>query len=139
MEQTQSLNQIYRVLDVNVNRSKEGLRVVEEYFRFFKEDKEISSALKDIRYRVDQIFSSKKIEIALIGSRNVEQDVLAYDYTDQEKTRQDVTALVFANTKRVKESLRVLEEYSKLIDGDMGLYFQTLRFDFYKIEQTLFI
>ncbi len=42
-----------------------------------------------------------------------------------------------ANMERVKESLRVLEEFSKLIDGKIADQFKRLRFKAYNAEKRL--
>jgi len=43
---------IYQVLDANLNRAREGLRVVEEVFRFTKKNKQVSQKIKDLRHKI---------------------------------------------------------------------------------------
>jgi thiamine-phosphate pyrophosphorylase len=46
---------IYRVLDANLNRLREALRVIEEYYRFFKNDAPVAVTLKKLRHSVKEI------------------------------------------------------------------------------------
>ena len=52
-----------------------------------------------------------------------------------EMNRKSYRDLFIANMQRVKESLRVLEEFSKLCDAHVALRFQRLRFRAYDIEK----
>ena len=40
----------YRILDANLNRCTEGLRVIEEYIRFSLEDQHLSRVCKQLRH-----------------------------------------------------------------------------------------
>jgi len=46
------VQEIYRVLDANFNRAREGLRVTEEVARFILEDPQLTARLKDLRHRL---------------------------------------------------------------------------------------
>jgi len=46
---------IYRVIDVNFNRSKEGLRVTEEFFRFVVKDENLREKLRRLRHKLDEV------------------------------------------------------------------------------------
>ena len=45
---------ICRILDANLNRAQEGLRVCEEYVRFALEDPVLSQELKNLRHRLQE-------------------------------------------------------------------------------------
>ena len=45
---------LYRIIDANFNRSKEGLRVCEDMARFVWDDKILSVALKNIRHDLNK-------------------------------------------------------------------------------------
>lgn len=128
---------IYRILDVNFNRLKEGLRVIEEYFRFVNIDGNMVKTLKSIRHDVSDLLKDKDLYNKLILSRDIETDVLADDYTKKEAFRSNEEHVLTANFQRIKESIRVLEEYSKVIDKDMGEKFQEIRFRIYTIEKDV--
>jgi hypothetical protein len=52
-----------------------------------------------------------------------------------EMSRRDAADIFIANMQRVKESLRVLEEFAKLFDASFALKFQRLRFKTYAVEK----
>ena len=63
---------VYRVIDANFNRAREGLRVCEEFARFFLNDKVLTENAKKIRNRIGKLYgrlSGKKG--LLISARNV--------------------------------------------------------------------
>ena len=43
---------IKRIIDANVNRAVEGLRILEEIARFILEDKETTNELKNLRFKI---------------------------------------------------------------------------------------
>ena len=43
-------NNTYRIIDANLNRLREGIRVVEDIFRYIYNDKELSTKLKNLRH-----------------------------------------------------------------------------------------
>jgi thiamine-phosphate pyrophosphorylase len=53
----------------------------------------------------------------------------------RELNREDVADVYFANTQRCKESLRVLEEFLKLIDSDGAQEAKRLRYQLYALEK----
>ena len=57
----------------------------------------------------------------------------------KEQSRQNLKNIVIANFKRAEESLRVLEEYSKIIDFDIALKYKALRYKVYTIEKKMFL
>lgn len=54
-----------------------------------------------------------------------------------ESKRNDVIAVFWANSQRVKESLRVLEEVTKLIDPAISINLKLLRYKVYALEQKV--
>jgi len=44
-----------------------------------------------------------------------------------------------SNIKRAQEAVRVLEEFSKLIDPKLGKLFKAIRFEAYEIEKKLIL
>jgi thiamine-phosphate pyrophosphorylase len=63
--------ELFRVIDANLNRLKEGIRVVEDIIRYRDNNKELSSKLKSLRHkaRVDET-------IQLLKYRDSINDVL---------------------------------------------------------------
>lgn len=128
---------VLRIIDANANRVREGLRVVEEYARFARDDAELTAALKDARHRVSTLLSAPEIATALVVARDAADDVGAASATPTEQARADSAAVVRANLKRVQEGLRALEEYGKLLGPEIGAGFKAVRFTTYQLEQRV--
>lgn len=120
-----------RLLDANLNRLREGIRVVEDIFRYIYNNKEIASKLKTLRH-------NSRIDIykELLDSRDVINDVLR-PTVDSELNRSDLHSILIANFKRAQESSRVLEEFGKLIDAKTSENFKHIRYELYDIEKEL--
>ncbi len=130
-------NEILRILDANFNRSREGLRVCEEITRFVMEDQHLTQELKKIRHAVSgclKNFPGSSFE--LVAARNIRRDV-GKNPSQLEKTRQGAAGIFLANAERVKESLRVLEEASKLLDKKTADKLKKIRFHTYAIEKKV--
>ena len=125
---------ILRIIDVNLNRAREGLRVCEEVVRFVLNDASLTKGLKSIRHKIQSIIKSADTDEGLLcQARNVKDDV-GTELTRLEK-RDGWRSIFFANMQRVKESLRVLEEFFKLFDRNTGERFKDLRFQVYEFEK----
>ncbi|MCG2677321.1 thiamine-phosphate pyrophosphorylase [bacterium] len=130
--------EIYRVFDANINRAREGLRVCEEVARFILCDEKLTKKLKGIRHQVTKIIQSLKINTKkLLAIRDVRKDVGARTYPRSEGKRKSYEDIVTSNMKRVEESLRVLEEFTKKINPSAGARFKRLRFQAYDMEREL--
>lgn len=124
---------ILRLIDANLNRLREGIRVIEDIRRYCFDDKENAVILKNLRHkaRIDSYFEK------LLSSRDIVNDVLKTT-TKSEKGRKDLIALQIANIKRAEESARVLEESLKLYNEDESQKFKDIRYKLYDIEIKLF-
>ncbi len=99
---------IVRILDANINRLQEGIRVIEDIFRYVYNNKEITYTLKEMRHKA--ILYHQEL---LLQARDIEQDVAKESITT-ETERMDLYAILHANFHRICESARVLEECLKL-------------------------
>lgn len=122
-----------RILDTNLNRAKEGLRVVEDTCRFVLNDEVFYKKLRKIRH-----LSSKYLALMYDEMLNARDSIKDSGRTAKEQKRGNLKNIVIANFKRVQESLRVLEEYSKIIDFNIALKYKKLRYEVYNIEKKLF-
>src|SRR5437762_3004940 len=95
---------VWRLLDANANRAREGLRVVEDTARFVLERPDASAALRDMRHRLDEVI--REHYTTLLRHRDVESDPGRENATLPHK--EGVTALLASNFKRCGEALRVL-------------------------------
>ena len=127
---------IFRVIDANLNRSREGLRVCEEIARFVLNSKPLTEDLKSVRHGISGIIKNNSGRLnSLAASRDSEGDVLRRSGSESEMKRRGLADIFAANMERVKESLRVLEEFFKLIDNKASAEFCGLRFKVYTIEK----
>ena len=123
--------ELYRVIDANLNRLKEGIRVVEDILRYKENNKELSSKLKSLRHqaRIDEIKE-------LLENRDSINDVLKSS-TKSEQKRTDLQSIIIANFKRAQESARVLEELFKLSNIDNSEKFKAIRYELYNMEKLI--
>lgn len=129
------MDKLLRIIDANLNRSQEGLRVCEDIVRFVLNDRRSSRSFKSLRHVVGNL--GKKLystEPRLLSSRNVSGDV-GKKTNRYERKRKDIKAIFRANTQRTKEALRVLEEISKLKDKKISQRFKGARFKIYELEK----
>jgi len=126
---------IYRILDANLNRAREGLRVVEEVCRFVLKDKKLTLSAKKLRGDLSKIIGGAEDWKTLIKARKALKDVGRKLYTRSEGRRVKVKDIFTANIKRSQEAVRCLEEFSKMINPDLGKKFKAVRFKLYEIEK----
>jgi len=130
-------SQTLRIMDANLNRIGEGLRVLEEIARLLLDDAGLSQQLKDMRHEMVKVDLS--LEQQFLQARNSEGDVGIDIEAASEGKHKGLSAMVVANARRVQEALRVLEELAK--DPDIALEsgkFKQARFSLYTIEKKLF-
>ena len=120
-----------RLIDANLNRLREGIRVVEDIYRYIFNNKDISSKLKMLRHD-----SRIPLYEELLNSRDITNDVLKIS-TASEQTRNDLNSILIANFKRAQESSRVLEEFGKLIDIKTSENFKNIRYTLYNLEKSI--
>jgi thiamine-phosphate pyrophosphorylase len=125
--------QLLRIVDANFNRAKEGLRVCEDVTRYGLNRPKVTRAFKEVRHELTQAIGSLKIS-DLLKARDVQGDV-GRGSTASEFKRQDLNDIFYANAQRVKESLRVLEEVTKLLDASCARKIKEMRYKIYALEQ----
>lgn len=125
---------VYRIIDANINRAKEGLRVCEEIARFTLENRTLSSDFKAVRHAVSAASAKLAEKIDLAEYRESREDI-GKNILGRELRRRNIKDIFLANIQRAKESLRVLEEFSKLKDPRVALTFKNLRYALYDIEK----
>lgn len=126
-----SPSKTFRIIDANLNRLREGLRVLEDIFRFWYDHQNLASLLKNLRHQV-------RLENEnLLLSRDIKNDILKQS-TKSELQRQDIKEIILANIKRTQESCRVLEEVLKTVDTNQCLIFKNLRYELYHAEKEIF-
>ncbi|MEI8350385.1 MAG: thiamine-phosphate pyrophosphorylase [Candidatus Omnitrophota bacterium] len=128
---------ILRAIDANFNRSKEGLRVIEDIFRFVWPHDIYRKKIRVFRHSLDSIAAEKIMKVA-IRQRNASGD-LGRKTDVLELQRKNGTDILYVNIQRVKESLRVLEECFKLVLPKRVSLVKKLRYEMYTLEKKIII
>lgn len=131
-----SPEKVYRLLDAAANRAREALRVLEDYARFFLDDFERTRQLKDFRHELRAILESVSLSQRL-SARNTENDVGTEVESDGEFRRCDIRDVLSANFSRLQESLRSLEEFSKLEHPETARRLERLRYRSYMLHKEI--
>ncbi len=131
------LEQRRRIIDANLNRAGEGLHLLEELARLMLNDAELTRQLKTMRHEI--VRGDLAFNKALVQSRDSAGDVGADMEVPGEGGR-ELPVIVIANSRRVQEALRILEELAKVPGTTLKLApnkFKRARFELYTIEQKL--
>lgn len=129
--------QVHALLDANLNRAREGLRVLEDCARFILCCTETTSRLKTVRHNLVEAELQLRTRHPLIQLRDVESDAGTSLTTANEQRRSNLRDIVTANCRRMQEAIRSLEEFGKLIDGQFSEACKQLRYQTYQTEQML--
>lgn len=135
MSRSPEIRKLWRILDANFNRAKEGLRVCEDVSRYAYDLSAETRQMKRIRHDLTKILETLEIKV-LLSARDIGSDV-GRGSTPSEFKRKDLKDVFYANAQRVKESLRVLEEILKLIKPSCAQSVKNLRYQFYAIEKKM--
>jgi thiamine-phosphate pyrophosphorylase len=126
---------VFRILDANLNRLREALRVIEEYFRFIASQETVTVQLKQVRHSLEE-FEKNFGPSRLLASRDTGSDPFANVNRPEEMDRSSARQIVSGNFKRAQEASRVLEEYTKIIDpAFLSQKAKTIRFTLYTLEK----
>ncbi|AKL98542.1 hypothetical protein [Endomicrobium proavitum] len=125
---------VCRIIDANLNRCREGLRVVEDCLRYVLNDGALYKKIRDIRHNTDKIL--RECYSCLIQER----DTVTDSGRDMPETaKKELPEILAANFKRAQESLRVLEEYSKTVFPQSSAKFKTQRYAAYNLEKKVYL
>ncbi len=122
-----------RIIDANLNRATEGLRVVEDIFRYGLDDSRMQQKLKSMRHRLASAVDSGPF----IASRDASADVGFDAKGALEDKRSSLKDIFRSNMKRVQEALRVLEEMMKLHSLAASRIMKEIRYACYQIERDM--
>jgi len=121
-----------RILDANLDRAREGLRIIEEWCRFGLNSADLAGECKQLRQELAVWHTAE-----LRSARDTPADPGTELTHPQEEQRSGLQQLLEANFCRVEEALRVLEEYGKVYDPNMGKAFKQMRYRVYTLESDL--
>ncbi len=123
---------VWRILDANFDRAREGLRIIEEWCRFALNDTSMANECKQMRQELGQWHTPE-----IRSARNTVGDVGTALSHPREERRAGIEQLLQANLCRVQEALRVLEEYGKLYSASLSSGCKQMRYRVYTLESNL--
>ncbi|MGE3062314.1 MAG: thiamine phosphate synthase [bacterium] len=124
-----------RIIDVNINRLSEALRMIEDICRFHISDEKQTKKIKFLRSQFDNY--RKSYEKYALPFRESEKDLGREQSFDMNK-RTSIDDILGSAFGRAQEACRSLEEFSKL-EGSKTGNFKEMRYSLYDIERNLFI
>ena len=120
---------VARLIDANLDRAREGLRVIEDWCRFGLDRDDLVVPLKDWRQRLGQQHHDRYRR-----ARSTATDVAAGLGHPAQASRGTAQAIVKANASRVQEALRVLEEFGRNLDPALASTSAEIRYGLYDLE-----
>jgi thiamine-phosphate pyrophosphorylase len=123
---------IERLLDANLDRAREGLRVLEDWARFALDRPDLVARSKDLRQRLGRLHQ-ERYKLA----RHTASDPAAGMTHPAQAERQDGASVLAANAGRVQEALRVLEEFGRMEDPLLAAEAAAIRYALYDLEVDL--
>ncbi len=145
---------LFRILDAALNRTNEGLRVVEDYARLAIDDEFLSTELKRLRHDLTEaskgIERSKRIHARdTVGDVGTEielpseyervpghEDVGNSDFASRGEWNEGIGGTIKANFSRAQQGLRTIEEFSKLLDVSIAKKIEQIRYRCYSLEKS---
>lgn len=128
--------EVARVVDANLNRAREALRVLDDYARFVREDAFLTAEVKRLRH--DLVAAASLLPTTtLLAARDTLGDVGTVLGTGPEYQRGGGRHVATVNLKRLQESLRSLEEYGKVLNVEFARRVEAVRYAAYTLERIL--
>jgi len=113
------------LINANIHRAKEGARVLEDIARFILRDELLFTNIRTLRHALRSAAPIYNVVDDLGGNQLTEKNV-----------RSDISSLVQANSLRIQEALRVLEELSDSESEKQRM--KELRYDAYAIHSSIY-
>jgi thiamine-phosphate pyrophosphorylase len=125
-----------RILDANLNRARESLRVLDDFVRFAHNDRILTEELKSLRHRLAGATDLLPSRLLLLA-RDTAGDVGTTVAAAGEYSRSAPEQVAKVNFKRLQESLRSLEEFGKLESAPFAREAEAIRYAAYAMEQNV--
>jgi thiamine-phosphate pyrophosphorylase len=123
---------VLRLIDANLDRAREGLRVLEEWARFGLQRGDLVACTKDMRQRLGRCHRD-----AYKQARDAAGDPATGMAHPAQAERLRPAQVVAANAARVQEALRVLEEFGRSQDPVLAAEAAAIRYRLYDLELEL--
>ncbi len=123
---------IYQIIDANLDRAREGLRVLEDWARFGLGEEKYVKSIKNFR----QILGKNHLEVYKQSRNHIEDKCKGLTHQEQ-LNRKTFEQIISSNSGRVQEALRVVEEFSRLHNHELSKIAAEIRYEIYTIEVEL--
>ncbi len=124
--------QLVRMLDANLNRAREGLRVVEDWFRFMREA-DLAERWRALRHRFSTLEARLREQVSDVPFQRAVEDDPGRE--NPSRAYAGELEVLQANLSRIKSAIRVVEEVCRaLAPGDLVGEWQAMRFAVYEME-----
>ena len=123
---------IFQIIDANLDRAREGLRVLEDWARFGIGENDYVTRIKNFR----QILGKNHLEVYKQSRNYIEDQCKGLTHLEQTK-RKNPEQIISSNAGRVQEALRVIEEFSRLHNYDLSKIASEIRYEIYTLEIDL--
>ena len=123
---------IFQIIDANLDRAREGLRVLEDWARFGLGEEDLVIRIKNFR----QILGSNHLEIYKASRNHIEDRCKGLIHSEQ-INRKTPHKIISSNSARVQEALRVIEEFSRFHNNKLSKIASEIRYEIYTLEIKL--
>ena len=123
---------IAQIIDANLDRAREGLRVLEDWARFALGRKDLVESFKDFR----QILGKHHLKIYKESRNFITDECVGLSHPEQFK-RNNTSSIICSNAARIQEALRVIEEYSRAHNQKLCKISSEIRYEIYNLEIEL--
>lgn len=145
---------LFRILDAALNRTNEGLRVVEDYARLAIDDEFLSTELKRLRHDLTEagkgIEQSKRMRardtLGDVGTAielpseyervSGKEGIVKSNFIAGVQWDEGIDGTIKANFSRAQQGLRTIEEFSKLLDTAVAKKIEQIRYRCYTLEKA---
>ena len=126
---------VLRIIDVNLNRLNESLKLIEDLTRFHVEDHTLLARIREIRKNFLNFKQSLPLE-HIIVARKSHEDLGRRAKFDTTRKR-GASDLLLSNLSRAKESARTIEEALKVMRMNLSRAMKEVRFQIYDFEREI--
>ena len=123
---------IFQIIDANLDRAREGLRVLEDWARFGLGNNNCVSRIKNYR----QILGKNHLEVYKQSRNYIDDQCRGLTHLEQLK-RKTPEQIISSNAGRVQEALRVIEEFSRDHNHELSKTASEIRYEIYNLEIEL--
>ena len=123
---------IFQIIDANLDRAREGLRVMEDWARFGLGKEKFVEKIKHLR----QILGKNHLNVYKQSRNSIEDQCKGITHHEQ-NNRKKPEQIISSNAGRVQEALRVIEEFSRLHNNELSKIASKIRYEVYTLEIEL--